>query len=261
MKSNPAEKSTQLIEGWPERDATLWKNARMPASILDEGGNAAKWRPATVRLRIAAYDPWLAWLKERGELSPSEGPATRITKPRIADYIDHLRSRQLADVTVALTLHHLTYMSKALQNKSDLKWLARIAWRLAAKAKPVKPKAPRLVDVVELFQLGMNLMEQACADSTRMPGRAAVTYRDGLMLAMWASRPLRLGECLSLSIGSTFGKEGNRYIARLGAEVRKSKRSLEVPYPVELTEAIDTYIHQVRPILARTMRTKSIATD
>lgn len=260
MNSDPEEQVMRLIEGWPERDASLWKNARMPASVLDEGGRAAKWRRSTIQLGTAAYDRWLVWLKARGELSHSEEPATRITKPRIAAYIEHLRSRQLADITVAMSLHHLCYMAKALQDTEDLKWLARIARRLAAKAKPLRPKVPRLVDVVELYKLGINLMEQACSEAGRMQS-AAVIYRDGLMLAMWAARPLRLGECLSLCIGTTIRKEGNRYVARLGAEARKSKRSLEVPYPVELTQAIDTYVSSVRPILARANRVEEIEPD
>jgi integrase/recombinase XerD len=261
MNSDPEEQSMRLIEGWPECDASLWKSARTPASVLDEAGRAAKWRPSTVRLGLEAYDSWLAWLKKRGELSLSEGPAMRITKPRIAAYIEHLRSRQLADITVAMSLHHLCYTAKALHDGADLKWLARIARRLAAKAKPVRPKVPRLVDVVELYQLGVTLMEQACSEGGRMPRNAAVIYRDGVMLAMWAARPLRLGECLSLGIGTTIRKEGDRYVARLGAEARKSKRSLEVPYPVDLTPAIDTYISSVRPILARANRVEEIETD
>jgi integrase/recombinase XerD len=78
---------------------------------------------------------------------------------------------------------------------------------------------------------------------------------------MWAARPLRLGECLALCIGTTLLKEGNTYIARLGAETRKSKRSFEVPYPIELTPAIDTYISIVRPILVRANRVEKIETD
>jgi integrase/recombinase XerD len=259
MSSNPEDQSMRLIECWPERDVSLWNNARLPASILDEGGRAANWRPSTVRLRIEAYDRWLAWLKKRSELSPSEESATRITKPRIAAYIEHLRSRKLADITVAMSLHHLCYMAKALQETADLKWLARIARRLAAKAKPRRPKVPRLVDTAELYKVGANLMEQSTSGA--MTQSAAVLYRDGLMLAMWAARPLRRGECLGLCIGTTLCKEGNRYIARLGAEVRKSKRPLEAPYPVELTHAIDTYISKVRPILARASRIEEIETD
>ena len=161
MNSDPEEQSMRLIEGWPERDAILWKNARMPVSVLDEGGRAARWRPSTVRLGIEAYDRWLVWLKQRGDLPLSEGPAARITKPRISAYIEHLRSRQLADITVAMSLHHLCYTAKALEDTADLKWLARIARRLVAKAKPARAKAPRLVDVTKLYKLGTHLMDQA----------------------------------------------------------------------------------------------------
>jgi integrase/recombinase XerD len=261
MNSNPKKPIIRSIESWPERDLGLWKTARTPASVLDEGGSAAKWRLATVRLRTAAYTRWLVWLEARGELSLTERPATRITRPRIVAYTEYLGSQQLADLTVAMALDHLCYMAKALDDTADLKWLARIARRLAAKAKPVRPKAPRLVDVVELLQLGKNLMEQPCTEAGKMPRSAAVNYRDGLMLAMWAARPLRLGECLALCIGTTLRKEGNRYVARLGPEARKSKRSLELPYPVELTQAIDTYISIVRPILARANRVEEIETD
>jgi hypothetical protein len=74
MCSNPAAPNMQLSESWPELDVSLWKKARMPASVLDEGGRAAKWRLETVRLRTAAHSSWLIWLEERDQLSLTEGP-------------------------------------------------------------------------------------------------------------------------------------------------------------------------------------------
>src|SRR5262245_1169064 len=79
---------------------------------------------------------------------------------------------------------------------------------------------------------------------------------------MTKSKPTGVDPLLTVEeVADRARQEGNRYIARLGAEVRKSKRSLEVPYPVELTEAIDTYIRTVRPLLARAKRAEEIETD
>lgn len=194
---------------WPEVDRKLWEAAQAPSSLLDEGGIASSWRSATRRLATDANSLWLGWLSYRGELSDTDAPASRVTRPRIEAYVAALEGRY-SDTTAAMQLHHLHRILWAMNADTDLGWLARLARRMLARAKPMRAKAPRLVDSGVLFALGLRLMDQARARLGRGPTAAAVHYRDGLQIAMLACRPLRRGELLALRLDETVEKIGDR---------------------------------------------------
>jgi integrase/recombinase XerD len=248
------------ISAWPELDHRLWHAAQTPTSLLDEGGRASKWRPATVGLVANAYGLWLRWLRHKGRLSGTEPPIARITRARIGDYLADLKTRY-SDATIALYLHHLHAMLRAMSADSELAWLAQLARRISARAKPARPKLPRLVDSGVLFAVGLQLMEDARTHSDGLGIGAAVEYRDGLQIAMLACRPLRLGELMALRVDETIRKVESRYVVQLPASVTKNRRELERPYPGELTEAIDFYIHQVRPVLAARKASSAVGSD
>jgi hypothetical protein len=66
--------SRMSVSDWPARDRELWSAAQAPASLLDSGGCASNWRPATLQLATHAYSLWLGWLRQRGQLSGTADP-------------------------------------------------------------------------------------------------------------------------------------------------------------------------------------------
>jgi integrase/recombinase XerD len=241
----------QVIDNWPHGDRQLWRAASVPASILDEGGAAARCTPSTVRLGLDAYNAWLKHLDRRGDLPTHERPATRITKSRIQAFIEELRIT-LADATIAMRLHHLHRMVQVMDGEGakEVAWLSRLARRISTTAKSSRSKTPRLVHSRVLYVLGLSLMELENMEAA-LTRNSAVRYRDGLMIAMLACRPLRLGELLALRIDETLRKEGECYVVYLEPHQTKSKRRLQVQYPAALTQFIDFYVARVRSKLTR----------
>jgi integrase len=113
---------------------------------------------------------------------------------------------------------------------------------------PACPKRQRIRSPRELFALGIELMQRAEADEpSRSPRDCAVLYRDGLMMALLSSCPLRLRNLLGLMIGQHLMRRGDAYWVVFQAEETKTRRPIEVPLPRALTAAIDRYIEEHRP--------------
>jgi len=238
-----------MVQSWPRIDRDLFLRARERGSVLEKGGLASEWRPSTVAIRVRAYDRYLAWLKENGILFETETPEQRLTKERVRSYYQYLEPRY-SDVTVAMALHSLCYVVRALSKGRKPKWLEAFANRLMSQAEPARPKPPRIVHSRLLYEFGVELMVDALAQGP-LTRDAAVRYRDGLMIAMLACCPLRRGEFFALSIDINFRLERSVYVGRLGPEITKSKRPRQAHYWRQLTPYIDRYLTFVRPFLTQ----------
>ena len=85
---------------WPTLDRQLFDTARCPGDILQPGGPASLWRPATVQWAVESYGCWLWWCQREGELDATEDPARRCTPERLRDYLGALQG-SVAPATVA----------------------------------------------------------------------------------------------------------------------------------------------------------------
>jgi integrase/recombinase XerD len=81
--------------------------------------------------------------------------------------------------------------------------------------------------------------------------RTAVTYRDGLMIGILSTRPLRLKNLLGLELGRTFVRRVGAWWIDIPAEETKTKVPIEMPIPEDLTSAVDGYLADYRPVLCR----------
>jgi hypothetical protein len=84
--------------------------------------------------------------------------------------------------------------------RGERPWLRRVLARLEATAKSVRDKRSRLRGAGELLALGQRLM-QAAETGGEEPRQRAQHYRDGLMIATLACRPLRLSNLVGLELG------------------------------------------------------------
>jgi len=55
-----------FVEQWPQADQAAWARARTPGGLLDDDGDAAEWRPATIKSALGAYGRFLAYLERIG---------------------------------------------------------------------------------------------------------------------------------------------------------------------------------------------------
>ena len=100
-----------------------------------------------------------------------------------------------------------------------------------------------------LFGLGLQLMAEAknsCLVAGRITKEHALTYRDGLIIALLAAVPLRKRTFAALTINQHLVKIGSGWLLDIPASDTKSRRALEFPIPDTLFEAIDLYLTKFR---------------
>jgi site-specific recombinase XerC len=78
---------------------------------------------------------------------------------------------------------------------------------------------------------------------------AALDYRDGLLISLLALIPLRLRTVTALRIGTHLVKSGDSWALDIPAEDVKTKRALEYPLCVELSEQMNVYLNRFRPCI------------
>ena len=240
--------SPMPIEAWPETDQRLWEVARCTGDLLDEPGPAATWASGTAAHAVLCYGYWLNWLEREGHLDPTAQPADRITVDRARQFLEVLETN-LAPQSVALVMARLYSVLKALQPAADLAWLQAAKTRITARAFPTREITPRLVDSARLVQAGLDLMAEAETRSYRNPRTRALAFRDGLMLAVLALRPVRIGNFAGMTLDRHLEFDGDLVRVRFPAEEVKTRRPLAFLWPSDLVPALRTYLTVHRPTL------------
>src|SRR5258708_1108494 len=114
-----------------------------------------------------------------------------------------------------------------------------------------RAKVEGMVTTEVLVEAGLTLINEAETSSTLTELARACQVRNGLMVAMLAFCPIRPKNFAALEIGRSFVKIKGRWWIVLSASETKEKRPDERPINELLTPAIDRYLGQYRPVLAR----------
>jgi integrase/recombinase XerD len=172
--------------------------------------------------------------------------ADRLDRDRVREYIVFLR-QYLAPGTVASMVTRLHKAIRVMVPGAELDWLRAGATRLQAGATPTRDKASRLVGSECLFQAGLELMQRAGEEPTVKT--QALRYRDGLMIAFLALRPVRLSNLAAIQLGQHLIDDFEIVHVRFAATEMKNMRALKFSWPQLLIEALRTYLTVHRPVL------------
>ena len=250
---NPTKPGNRLgmpLEAWPVQDQTAWHAAFAPGSLLDEHPHGRDLRPAS-RVTIATcYARWLAWLKANHPDAWALPPGERASRAHITAYIEAL----CLEVSVGTVFNYACRLKSALQliaPETELSWLTPALRRLERKARAAREAKPKpFVPSAQLYAFGIELMQQADASNSWDDVLRAEAYRDGLMIAFLASRPLRIKNLLGLAIGSSFVAANDGYEVALPRQETKTKVDLDFAIPAKLTDYMGRYLAHHRKILA-----------
>jgi integrase len=83
-------------------------------------------------------------------------------------------------------------------------------------------------------------MEKANSEATTLS--KFKTYRDGLMIGLLASRPLRLQNLAGLILDQTLVRRGDAWWIQIPAFETKTKTPIEVPWPDKLVPHLEVYL-------------------
>ena len=235
------------VAEWPEVDRLLWEAALIAGDLCEEGGSRANFTENTNRGVVEGYGRWQQWLDRQGMLNQTDSPADQITPDRVRAYIADLE-RHNATQTVLNRLIHLSTAAAVMDQQRDWSWLNRLAAPIRARHRPARPKRPRLVAPRELLDLGVDLV--AAAERRNAACDRATTFRDGLMIALLAARPLRLANLVGLTLDRTLVLRGKQWWIQIPAMETKNREPIELAWPELLVPFLDVYLTCHRPVLA-----------
>jgi hypothetical protein len=89
------------LAAWPEPDRQAWERATRESDLLEPGGPAARWRPATRRHVVERYGCWLAWLAAQGWLQSRDASTPRACPAPAAGAGRRARSAARASAAMA----------------------------------------------------------------------------------------------------------------------------------------------------------------
>ena len=172
---------------WPAQDQAAWAAATREDDLLDEPGPLTRLRPISLAKLRSAYGRWLWHLITTDRARLACLPAERITREAVAGYVAELGLRN-APVTVAHRILDLEQVARAFAPSGDWRWLRKLVNRLFLRARPVRDKRARMRPPHEVFEAGLALMRQAETGTFTSAKKRGLAFRDGLLLALLASR-------------------------------------------------------------------------
>ena len=173
--------------------------------------------------------------------------AERATPEAVLAYVAHLKG-VIGSTTVANYLRHLQRALEVMTVGGDWAWLRRLAKRLHRVAIP-RNKRGRIVRSSALFELGCDLMARAEAACESAPLDRASLFRDGLLIALLAARPMRMGNLVAIQIARHLVPAGGEYWLLFTAAETKQHRPLEFTVPVAIVPQLERYLAVHRPLL------------
>jgi integrase len=247
--ANPAVRCLREEE-WPPPDRLALRRSLQDDDLLQDAGALAGLRPRSIACYCSCYGRWLRDLTVWDPGALTEAPCARITPGRVGAYVARLQQTD-APLTVVDRLQGLKRMAQAFDPAGDWRWLGKRVNKLAARARPVRDKRSRLRPPDEVFQAALWLCRQAEEGSLGFTSlkKRALAHRDGLLLAVLASRAPRVSNLAMIEIGRHLRLAGGVWTLCFAGSEMKNGIPLTLALPEELTEPIRRHLDHWRPIL------------
>ena len=237
------------VDEWPASDQMAWAKAIKSGDLLDEAGLASHWSPASRHKNRRGYGQWLNFLQIAYPDLLSMLPAKRVTRDVVRDYLAVLQSRNLAPYTIVGRIAELTAVISKMIPNEDWSWLYMLITRLRHQARGRSRKEAKLLPTGQLFQFGLNHMNSANQNNSTPDVLSAVQFRDGLMIAFLAARPVRRSNLVAIRIDHHLVQCGDGWSVAFAEHETKTRRSLTFSIPEELISYLEAYLSRWRPHL------------
>ena len=231
------------VSEWPRGDQEAWANAQVEGDIFEDGGAAAHWAARTRLTNVQHYGRWLGYLLWTGMLDGRARPADRVTHAAVRAYNRHLEAIVEPRTRLSM-LVGLKVMMQAMSPERDWRWLQDASNRVQINAKPIRDKRARMRPTAEIVTAAIAEMEQLPASGLTF--KQALAYRDGLMLALMAARPLRVKNFAALELGRHLIKLDNGWLIAIPAVETKTHQPIDFELPVTLLPWFERYLSEVR---------------
>ena len=244
-KLNMAAYHLKLFE-WPEAERMAWLHGCAPGDPFDDPRPGATQRQATLKKRSSGYGHWLSFLVSRGWFDTLECPLERVTRPRLRAYFHAMKDAGYADYTIIGLFADLQAALRILMPEEDVSWVTKPDGATIYSLLPKKRRPMIAPDSGVLFAWTIDIMDQAMRVAEE---KSLAVFRDGLFMAMLASRGRRLRSMALLRVSRELLRRGDVYVVELTAQQVKTGKSDRFAFPDVLTPYIQHYLDVVRTAL------------
>jgi integrase/recombinase XerD len=140
------------------------------------------------------------------------------------------------------------YATRLIATKRDWRWLASLAARLAARARP-EDRFDRLVPPWQTFDFGIELMDESLKLPVTGHKQREIRYRDGLLLAIISLWLIRRRSIAALTVSRHVKVHATGVNMVLFPEDTKAKRAESFRLPEQLVPYLTRYLKVIRPRL------------
>jgi len=245
-QTDPARRCLPVAD-WPDADRAAWQAALSTDDLLSfERSSAASWRPATCHKNRRGHGRWLTFLRNSGA-DLSVHLADRVTRDRVAAYLEELRRQQVAPYTLRNRILELHAVMIALAPDRNWSWLRACVVHLDRRAIDAADRRLPPLLVSDLLDRGMKELRRRA--QTPSSCREAIAYRDWLMLTVLAVLPLRLRNFAALSLARHMERRAGVWCIDIDGSETKTGRPYAARIPANVGKCLDYYLSQIRPRL------------
>jgi integrase/recombinase XerD len=240
-----------LYHQWPLADQALWDAANAKGVFLDPDGLAANWTEKTRIGVMKRYGQWLGYLNLHDKLITEHRPSERATEDNLIAYVEWLQAKGNASTTITSCIRDLCEAVRVMEPSVDLGLLKELTATLQARQAPTRNKHTRIVHPDTILKGAMAYLDSIPALDFWKEADRAGKYRDGLVIAFLACRPIRLANITAIVIGQHLVEDESRWNCSFDAHEMKDKRSVMFPFPAILVPYLQTYLGTYRPVLLK----------
>lgn len=140
----------------------------------------------------------------------------------------------------------LKVMMQAMVPDRNWRWLQEACNRVQINAKPSKDKRARMRPTAEIFAAALTELEQL--PQTDLSVKQALAYRDALMLAFVAARPLRKKNFTGLELGPHPVQTEDNWLLTIPAAETKTCQPVSFELSEQLLRWFERYLSAVRAL-------------
>lgn len=236
------------LDEWPKEDRALWERARGGGDVLEASGRARNWASKTISNVEYSYGHWLKWLRDCQPDLLAAGAIERVTRENVRLYITEMQKR-LAPCTVQMHLQRLGQITTAWTETGEFRWLFHAANRLRPRS--VRNKRAKMRTPYELAQLGFRLMREAETMEALWHAHRSLKFRNGLIIALLAYRPVRLTNLADIVIDRHLVRTNDGFELIYDAHETKQRALLEFSLPKSLVAPMERYLTEHRPAILK----------
>lgn len=236
-------------EYWPPAHKEAWRQLFIENDLFDKNKPTLKWRYDTINKVQKGYGIWLSFNSQCSLDITHTQPAELVTQASVLAYREAFIKRNAADLTIFSHINELYLAIKNLSPNNDWSWLKRASNNLRNRAQQRKEKLPRLKSSDKLINCGYSFMNEAERNKNLSPYKRAIFFRDGLMIALLAYRPVRAKNFVNIKINENLIQTGGQWLIRFSPRETKNRKHFEAEFPIDLVEELEKYLSIYRPFL------------